>query len=610
MNIFKGLVLYLYELIKIGAKGIRKENTEFVYNLLKENPTLEEVKEGFNELHGIDINARFECNATLLSTAIEYQNDLKIIEFIVNQGFELNPSDSSPLDKVLYFLFEDYFENLDESKTVYYLDILKILLEGGAKPNHQNSTSLIVGKFRGDRGSIKLQIELLELFIEYDTDLNIQDEDGRSMLFYCNEEEEKRIVSFLLEHGASPNIIDKEGDTALQYYYKYLTPGADSITMVKLFLLYGWDLNNQNNRKQNFIFDVVDRFFNNEEILTLLLTYKPLLDIVDIHGKKVADYATGNIAKLLKEAGASSNYNEMDRELMSLVTYWNSKDNIDEVKTLLLNGANVNVSNNNKETPLYHAVYSQDVSLVKLLLSYQPNINVIDELYGNSILPQAVYSDNIEITKMLLDAGADIEIQSSSDEVTPLFYIKSIKMLKLLIKYGVNINAKDNSGKSVLSKIVTPNAENTGILGGDDDYEEYIYDDNGVEKIKLLLSMGIRLEEDKDGNTIFHDAARGGSVTFLKLLNQHKISHNTLNNEKESPLQFAVKFGHFEAVKYLIELGIDINTIDEYGATALYEAGRYEHELIEKYLIEKGADSKHIYDEETTQVTKGNLDYL
>jgi len=40
MNIFKGLVLYLYELIKIGPKGIRKENTEFLYNLLKENPTI------------------------------------------------------------------------------------------------------------------------------------------------------------------------------------------------------------------------------------------------------------------------------------------------------------------------------------------------------------------------------------------------------------------------------------------------------------------------------------------------------------------------------------------------------------------------------------------
>lgn len=608
IKVLRLLITYLYIRITKGTEYIREAGTEELYDLLNENPTLEEVEEGCNLHHGIDINARFEYDESLLSTAIEYCTDPRIIEFLINQGFDLSANDDRCIDKVIDALFDDELEDTGKIKRVYYLEVLTILLSAGAKPTYKNGLSSILLTVNNNPVNNKLQIEVLELFIKHGADLNSKDENGKTILFLCDENEHYGIIKFLLENGANPNLIDEEGYTPLQSYYECLAITNDQENIIRLYLDNDWDFNNQNNKKQSFIFDLVIKAHEPEKMASLLLAYKPILDIIDIYGKKVADYATGDTAILLREAGANSVYNEIDRELMSMTFYWDSeKNNIEDVKGLLSKGANVNVSNNNMETPLYHAVYAKDVALIKLLLSYQPNINVSEEWYGHSILDQAVHQDTIEIATLLLEAGADINIRVSADEPTPLFHVKSIEMLKLFIKYGADINSKDSEGKSVLSTIVTKMVVDEDAI---DEEEMAIYDPKGVEKIELLLNEGIKLEEDENGNTVFHDAARGGSVQFLKLLHKHKVPFDTLNNENESALQFAAKFGHFEAVKYLVELGIDINTIDEYEATALYEAGRYEYEEIEEYLLEKGADPAYRYEEESDEVVKGNIDYV
>jgi hypothetical protein len=52
----------------------------------------------------------------------------------------------------------------------------------------------------------------------------------------------------------------------------------------------------------------------------------------------------------------------------------------------------------------------------------------------------------------------------------------------------------------------------------------------------------------------------------------------------KTPLMYAVKYGHLEMVKYLLEKGADINKVSVEGKTALDYAKKYRHLKIEAYL--------------------------
>jgi len=102
-------------------------------------------------------------------------------------------------------------------------------------------------------------------------------------------------------------------------------------------------------------------------------------------------------------------------------------------------------------TPLFEAVYSKKIDVVKLLLLYcaKPNMPIYN---GETPLMIAVLKKKIEIVQVLLDAGADV---NARDKIgwTPLWYaIRSQKseIIKLLLKSGADVNAVDEKGRTLL----------------------------------------------------------------------------------------------------------------------------------------------------------------
>ena len=63
--------------------------------------------------------------------------------------------------------------------------------------------------------------ESVRALIEKGASLEVVDEEGRTALFYAAEEDQLEVVKALLAAGSSLNARDKQGQTALHYTMKY-----------------------------------------------------------------------------------------------------------------------------------------------------------------------------------------------------------------------------------------------------------------------------------------------------------------------------------------------------------------------------------------------------
>ncbi len=131
------------------------------------------------------------------------------------------------------------------------------------------------------------------------------------------------------------------------------------------------------------------------------------------------------IIKLLIAAGVNVNEKRKEPYLhLAATNQFNRLNTVTEVVSVLLaNKADVNVENDNRETPLVAVLkeYRPNTEMIKILLKASAKVNVKDA-FGETALHLIVHSnpDNvIEIVKLLLDAGADINAKNS-DGITPL----------------------------------------------------------------------------------------------------------------------------------------------------------------------------------------------
>ena len=93
--------------------------------------------------------------------------------------------------------------------------------------------------------------------------------------------------------------------------------------------------------------------------------------------------------------------------------------------------------------------------------------------------------------------------------------------------------------------------------------------------------------------TPVHIAARYGQASLIQAMASRGIPIDTPDRVGNTPLTYAAKRGHFEAVVTLITLGANVNIRQ---STPLYEAVKENHLPIVEYLVNNGANLAHIQD--------------
>lgn len=109
-----------------------------------------------------------------------------------------------------------------------------------------------------------------------------------------------------------------------------------------------------------------------------------------------------------------------------------ASSNIDNVKSLIAQGADVNERDALGKSPLSVAIENGNLRLVKLLIQNGAEINVCDFSWQTPLC-LAVRSNKLAIVSFLLDQGADVTICDCWRQ-TPLFFAGKNKRIKSLLK--------------------------------------------------------------------------------------------------------------------------------------------------------------------------------
>lgn len=301
------------------------------------------------------------------------------------------------------------------------------------------------------------------------------------------------------------------------------------------------------------------------------------------------------------------------------------RNDLDKAKEAINEGANVNDRTTGEYTPLYKAVYEQNLDMVNFLLS-QKNIDVDILQDARSRLGRAYptpleYASrigNTEIVNTLLRNGArpnrsqpvltaQDDIQTEQKMVTNVIAKKGLPSgfteltRSFLAKpYGESAKKVFNAVKTNrllgVKKIIETEIQNAGVT------------DPEVRNQQLLDFFS---SNDTNGDTFLMSAARVGNASIVKylldLVNKGVIPNidgenyvNIINQEVngESALHIAIDKNHMDIVNMLLgNPSIDINIENSDGFTpVIYAILNNNLELVKK-LVNKGAE---LYDGDLT----------
>lgn len=257
--------------------------------------------------------------------------------------------------------------------------------------------------WNGNYGGYPLQIavenrdkEMALFLIEKGAQVN----KGKRPLIIAVQNGDKDMVSLLIDKGAKVNL-DFHGKLPLEF--------AENDEIIALLKSHGAITKVEQ--------DEADMLFSSFVISHNVEKAKSLIS-------KISNIDTASrvfTADIIASDERSAEYLDVDDTTLIMAT--GNGGDIEMVKFLVGNGANVNASNSHGQTAVMRAVHSQNVEIIDFLASKGANINAKcfnDADSDMTALMQAAFAGNIEIVETLIRNGADVNAKSAKG-VTALF---------------------------------------------------------------------------------------------------------------------------------------------------------------------------------------------
>jgi ankyrin repeat protein len=303
-----------------------------------------------------------------------------------------------------------------------------------------------------------------------------------------------------------------------------------------------------------------------------------------------------DVAEALIAHGADVNLKDNDGDTpLHKVT---SRGHKEIVELLIAHGADVNAQNNDGHTPLHHPPVEGDKDVVELLIARGANLNDPDN-DGDTPLHHAASKGHKEIVELLIAYGADLNAQDNDGD-TPLHEVASRghkEMVELLITQGADVNVKDNDHSTPLYEAAFRGYKDITellIAHGADVNHKNIIDNTPLdlaafkghkEIVELLIAHGA----DVNQKNPLQIAASGGHKEIVELLIAHGADVNQKNVIGLTPLHATAYGGDKEIVELLIAHGANVNVKDKDGLTPLHVATMSGHKEIVELLKKHGA---------------------
>jgi ankyrin repeat protein len=264
-----------------------------------------------------------------------------------------------------------------------------------------------------------------------------------------------------------------------------------------------------------------------DEILATLLKHGADVNMTGDGGWSVLmlaiAYGKSRMVEMFLERGADVNYQDQHLEFaLSLA----AERGILEVVQLLLNGgAEINMKGNGGHTALSKAINHPKV--IELLL--KKGAKDIPNDYGETVFETAVIVAPTEVVKFFLDAGALVKMLSWETLIILVQSRRRVEVLQLLLESGLDVNGRDESGKSLLLharhlemvKILLEKGANVNLQ--DDDGDHALLDACGFDEnyslALLLLRNGADMNLCDDNGESAFSRSRYFSVCLFSKLN-------------------------------------------------------------------------------------------
>jgi ankyrin repeat protein len=248
----------------------------------------------------------------------------------------------------------------------------------------------------------------------------------------------------------------------------------------------------------------------------------------------------------------------------------------------------------NLEPFLHTAVRWRRFDLVEFLLESAINVDTWWNYHKGikvTALNLAAWSDDVEMALQLLENGAAINYDTSTDEELPL---QSSLKLDHLPRISQNFK--------VTRLLLSRGAIVHWPFSGDEDTPLVIAAENGkLDMIRILLEHGAPVNHHWKRNiTPLMAATRGRHLEAVKLLldngahaNPPAFDHG-FYSDRGTALQFAAKDGSFAIAQLLLERGANVNALGPestiYGRTALETAAMHGRLDMLQLFLNAGAD--------------------
>jgi len=270
-----------------------------------------------------------------------------------------------------------------------------------------------------------------------------------------------------------------------------------------------------------------------------------------------------NKAALLSDIRKSSDLNSKNKHGYSLLGRAASGGYIDIIKMLIDKGAKVT------DDAVCAGVWTGQAEAVKILAQVHGNITADTPCMFEAL----TWLEEPAVVKALLEAGLDANAKDKDGDslLSWSFDYGHFDIVKLLLDAGADANSRDSFGEPLVHEAL---------------------DSNDIDIVKSFIDAGVSVDiQNTSGQSLLESAVEENNTDIVKLLLDAGAD---ITREKQGgkPLFFeAVDQDNVEIVRLLIKGGVDPSLRDEDGWTALHRAIAYSSKNVLCFLLESGLDA-------------------